>query len=269
MKKLMMAAVALICMTLVMSLSSCANDDNPVDVPGDNVPLADAIKLHTAPQSFRELDTHRVLPLYIVVTTEYEVDGEKKYYDLSQITEVSSDISNDYFDIDASQLAEHGYIKLTPTDEDFIDQVDMAYVWSEPRVFTLKNKKGETYKQEVTLSYLNKNEFDLEKTCKQSELGDGNEYILDVTKPYGLFDWTFKRYGDVAISNMVYLFSAKLQEDGLLHIITDGYVTEPDDPNTLDYTFKRLLVGSPNPILPEGEGVMINFRIKLKLHVTE
>lgn len=265
MKKLFIAIAAIVC----CAFTSCVNNDNPVETVEDNIPLADAIKLHTAPQSFHKLDTDEVQPIYVVVDNAYEVDGQKKFYDLSQITSVKTSNLNDFFTVDASMLAKYGYFKLIPNDEDFIDEVDMGYRWTGPSFITLTNKKGETYTQEVTITYLNKNEFDLKETCSVADLGENNEYIIKVTQLFGLPDYTFKRYGDEVKNEMEYLYSAEIKDDGFLHVVTDGLPTEPDDPNTMTYTFKRRLVGSPTAELPEGEGILVNFRIKLELTVTE
>ena len=273
MKKLMMAAAALCCMTFMMTLSSCANDDNPVEVD-DNVPLAEAIKLHTAKQSLYKLDTKEVLPIYVVVDNSYEVDGQKKYYNLSNITEVKVD--GTLFTADASNLEEYGYIKLIPnTDsESYAEMIELfedygAYSWGNGYNITIKNKKGETLNESVEVSYMNMNELNLEKTCKVADLDENGNYIVAETQGYNLFDWTFKRYADVVNAEMVYFFDAKLLEDGSLCVKTDGMPTDEGDPNKLVYTFKRYLTGSPNPMLPEGEGLMVNFRLNLELTVTE
>ena len=62
MKKLFIAIAAIVC----CAFTSCVNNDNPVETVEDNIPLADAIKLHTAPQSFHKLDTDEVQPIYVV-----------------------------------------------------------------------------------------------------------------------------------------------------------------------------------------------------------
>lgn len=273
MKKIFIAIAAIVC----CAFTSCVNNDNPVETAEDNVPLAEAIKLYTAPQSFYKLDTKEVLPIYVVVDSKYEVNGEKKYYDLSKITEVSIS-ENDFFSVDATPLVKYGYIKLVPKADhpDFLDLVDDvenygAYSWTDKRTITMKNKKGEVLEQTVDVKYLMKTEFNLKETVKVDDLKGENhdEYVVKVTNPFKLYDWSFERYGDKVKTEMNYLLSAEIKDDGLLHIVTDGAPTDEGDPNTLKYTFERKLVGSPTPELPEGEGVMVNFRVNLELNVTE
>lgn len=64
-------------------------------------------------------------------------------------------------------------------------------------------------------------------------------------------------------------FRAKITEDDNLYLITDGSITEPGDPDKLTLTFTRSLTGSPEPMLPEGEGLLVNFRVEVELNVTE
>jgi len=271
MKKFFMTLAAVVC----CAFTSCVSNDNPVETAEDNIPLAEAIKLHTAPQSFYKLDTKEVLPIYVVVDNSYEVDGQKRYYNLSNITEVSTDGS--MFTVDASRMAKNGYIKLIPNVESnsFKDVVELfedygALKWTGEYSITLKNKKGETFGKNVEVTYLSKNEFNLKETCKVSELDEDDNYIVKATQPYGLFDWSLKRYADKEEVELNNFFFAKLNEkDGYLYVMTDGAPTDEGDPNTLVYTFKRYLTGSPNPELPEDDGLMVNFRIKLELEVTE
>lgn len=274
MKKLIMAAATICCMTVMTTLTSCNASDNAVETPEDNVPLAEAIKLHTAPQSLYKLDTKEVQPIYVVVDNSYEVDGKKKYYNLSCITNVKADGA--MFTADASRLKKYGYIKLIPnTDsESFKEVLELfeeygAYRWTDGCTIILKNKKGETFEKFVEITYLNKNELNLKKTCKVSDLDDDDNYIVKETQPYGLFDYTFKRYADEVKVEMENFFAAKLMDDGNLYVKTDGMATDEGDPNTLVYTFKRYLTGSPTPELPEDEGLLVNFRINLELTVTE
>ena len=274
MKKLMMAAAALCCMTVMTVLTSCNSVDNAVETPEDNVPLAEALKLHTAPQSLYKLDSKEIQPIYVVVDNSYEVDGKKKYYNLSRITEVKAD--GTMFTADASYLKKYGFIKLIPNtnSESFKDVLELfeeygAYKWADAFTITLKNKKGETFSKNVDVTYMNKNELNLKKTCKVADLDDNDCYVVKETQPYGLFDWTFKRFVDEVKADMEYLFEAKLMDDGFLYVKTDGMPTDEGDPNKLVYTFKRYLTGSPTPELPDGEGLMVNFRINLELTITE
>ena len=272
MKKTLIALAALACCVF----TSCVNSDNPVSTPGDKVPLAEAVKLYTAPQNIYKLGTKEVLPIYVVVDNVYTVDGEKKYYNLSKVKEVKVD--GDMFTVDDSYLVEYGYIKLIPNteSESFKESVlDLfedygAYQCTFACGLTLKNTKGETLEKTLQITYLGKNEFDLKKTCKVSDLDENNNYVVKETQPFGLFEWPFTRFGDKVSINLTNLFAAELnKEDGCLYLTTDGAPTEEGDPNVLDYKFERYLTGSPNPLLPDGEGLMVNFHIKLELTVTE
>ena len=273
MKKIFMTLAAVVCCIM----TSCYNSDNPVDTLS-KVKMADAIKLHTAPQSFYKLGTKEVLPIYVVVDNSYEVNGKTKYYDLSTITQVTTDKENDYFSVDISHLASHGYIKLVPVLDhegflDILDDVENSSVYDVKieRTLILKNKKGETYKQNIDLIYLPINEYDIKETIKVSELEGENkdEFLVDVLLPYKLFDWSFQRYADVIHETSENIFDSELKKDGILYIITDGKPTEKDEPNTLDYTFTRRLTGFPDLILPDGDGHLVNFHVKVELTVTD
>ena len=272
MKKIFIAIAAVVC----CAFTSCVNNDNPVETAEDNVPLAEAIKLYTAPQTIYKLGTKEVLPIYVVVDNAYEVNGEKKYYDLSKISEVKVDGS--MFTVDDSYLTKYGYIKLVPNTESESFKEDVLELFEEYGAYKytfhcgliLKNKKGETLEKTLEITYLGKTEFDLKATCKVSDLDDDNNYIVKVTQPYGLFEWPFKRFADKVNAKLTNLFAAEInEEDGFLYVTTDGAPTEENDSNVLEYTFERYLTGSPNPGLPEGEGLMVNFKIKLELIVTE
>lgn len=276
MKKIMMAAAALCCM--MMSFSSCNNIDNPVETqpqePEANVKMADAIKLHTAPQSFYKLDTKEVLPFYVVVYNSYKDGDETKFYNLAAITEVSVD--GNMFTVDASKLADYGYIKLVPNTEsnafqDLLEIVEEygAYNWEDTRIITLKNKYGETFKQEVDLIYLTLNEFEVKETVKLSDL-ENDTYVSKIIQPFKLFEWSFKRFADsekVVTDNGISII--KIKEDGNLHIITDGGPSDEGEPGTGEYKLERNLTSNSEEPLPEGDGLLVNFRVKVELNVTE
>ncbi len=237
--------------------------------------MADAIKLHTAPQSFYKIDTKEVLPLYVVVLNAYEEKGETKYYDLSAITDIT--INGNMFTVDASTLVDYGYIKLVPNKEsdafkDLPEDVEDfgVYDWKDYGTITLKNKYGETFKQVVDLVYLMLTEFDIKETIKQSDLNEDDEYAFEITKPFKLFEWPFVRYSDHAQANCDNgIWEAEIREDGSFYITTDGEPSEEGEPGKAAYTFSRRLVGSPNPILPAGDGLMVNFRVNLELNITK
>jgi hypothetical protein len=48
-----------------------------------------------------------------------------------------------------------------------------------------------------------------------------------------------------------------------------GGTENPNDPIKVTLIFNRVLTGSPLPELPEGEGLMVNFRYDLELNITE
>lgn len=129
MKKILLAAVALFCMTLMtVSLTSCSKSDNSVEPAFQTVKMADVVKLYTVPQSLYKLDAQdEILPYYVVVDGLYkDKDGNELMYDFSQIIEAKIDENSKFantFTVDISKLARHGYIKLVPnTDDDgFID----------------------------------------------------------------------------------------------------------------------------------------------------
>ena len=124
MKKKMMTLAAVLCCAMTMSLTSCSQYDNPSDPSTDPVKMADVVTLNTAPQSFYKLDTKELLPIYIAVNSAYkDARGETQFYDLSKIKEIN--VSDDMFIVDASHLADNGYIKLTP-DPDNDDTKEMV-----------------------------------------------------------------------------------------------------------------------------------------------
>jgi hypothetical protein len=127
MKKFLMtlAAVLYCAISVTVGLTSCSQSDNPiepqpVEPPVKQVAMADVVTLDGARQSLYKLDTKEVLPFYIAVNSAYKDEkGETQFYDLSTITKVTVDesINDDRFFVDASHLADNGYIKLTPNPE--------------------------------------------------------------------------------------------------------------------------------------------------------
>ena len=285
MKKMMMTLAAVLCcaMFVTVSMTSCAEsvDDNPVITPEPKpVAMADVLKIYTVPQSFYELDTKELLPTYVVVNSAYEDEqGETKFYDLSTITSVSClyEGEKDMFTIDATQLADHGYIKLIPNMENqeiqfFVEDMELTQLaGSMSYSLVLTNSSGEKLQADLMLSYVYITEIELKEEIKLADLDKDNKYTIDLPdelKYYKLDEWPFNRKND--FENMVidYLFGAEVVGNKLT-VITDGQPTEPGDPNKLTYTFSRRLTGSPYPMLPEGEGLMVNYRIKLELTVNQ
>ena len=286
MKKNMMTLAAVICcaMTMTVSLMSCTNGDNPVinpepgpDVPVKPITMAEVLKVYTVPQSLYKLDTKELLPIYIAVNSAYEDEkGETKFYDLSTVTNV--EIDEDMFEVDASHLADNGYIKLTPKPESdgvkgMLEDVEEygAYEWGHGATLELTNNLGEVLSLDIQLSYLPKNEQKVTMDIKKADLDEKNGLTLDlpVIKQFNLHGQPFERFGDYQKTNMEGFFRAKITEDDNLYLITDGSITEPGDPDKLTLTFTRSLTGSPEPMLPEGEGLLVNFRVEVELNVTE
>lgn len=292
MKKYLMAAVALICMTMMVSMTSCTNEigvgDNPVIIPQpepvgpDNpkpVALADAVKLYTVPQSLYKLDTKELLPFYVVVDGAYENEkGDTLLYDLSTITNVTSLNENEVpmFTVDATQLADHGYIKLIPNMESqelqfFVEDMELAQMEGSHLVaLELTNNKGEKMKASLELTYVYPTVFSIKKEIKVADLDEEDNYTIELPEDillYKLNEWPFKRMNDAVFCDVENFFYEKVVDDKLI-VTTDGHATDPDNPNKLTYTFQRSLVGIPNLFLPAGDGLMVNYRIELELIVT-
>ena len=277
MKKDLMTLAAVLCCAMTMSLTSCSQYDNPSDPSTKPVTMADVVTLNTAPQSFYKLDTKELLPIYIAVNSAYkDTRGETKFYDLSKIEEIN--VSNDMFIVDASHLAENGYIKLTP-DPDNNDTKSMIEIVEKYGVYRIAggfsveliNKNGEKLVSDLVYTYLSINEQKEVMSIKKSDLIDGKKLILEpaVLKQFGLSEWPNKRTGDLTQSELDGFFDAKITEDGKLILTTDGLTTTPDEPDKLTLVFTRSLTGSPLPELPEGEGLMVNFRYELELNISE
>ena len=279
MKKIMMTFAAVLCCAITMSLTSCSQFDNPSEPPTKPVKMADVVTLNTAPQSFYKLDTKELLPIYVAVNSAYKDEkGNTKFYDLSKVKEVNVSASNDMFIVDASHLADNGYIKLTPDPDNsdtksMIDIVENYGVYKIAGGFTVEliNKNGEKLVSELDYTYLAKDEQKEVLNIKQSDLNENNELILDpaVIAQFNLTEWPNNRYGDNRVWDRGDFRNAKLTEDGKLIVQTYGDTTEPDDPYKLTLTFARNLTGSPLPQLPEGEGLMVNFRYELELNISE
>ena len=279
MKKIMMTLAAVLCCAITMSLTSCSQFDNPSEPPTKPVKMADVVTLNTAPQSFYKLDTKELLPIYVAVNSAYKDEkGNTKFYDLSKVKEVNVSASNDMFIVDASHLADNGYIKLTPDPDNsdtksMIDIVENYGVYKIAGGFTVEliNKNGEKLVSELDYTYLAKDEQKEVLNIKQSDLNENNELILDpaVIAQFNLTEWPNNRYGDNRVWDRGDFRNAKLTEDGKLIVQTYGDTTEPDDPYKLTLTFVRNLTGSPLPQLPEGEGLMVNFRYELELNISE
>ena len=279
MKKIMMTLAAVLCCAMTMSLTSCSQYDNPSEPPTKPVKMADVVTLTTAPQSFYKLDTKEMLPIYVAVNSAYkDARGNTKFYDLSKVKEVNVSVTNDMFIVDASHLAENGYIKLTPDPDNsdtksMIDIVENYGVYKISGGFTVEliNDKGEKLVSDLDYSYLAKNEQKEVLSIKQSDLDENNRLVLEpaVIAQYDLGEWPNNRKGDFSKAELEGFFDAKITEDGKLVLTTDGLTTDPDEPDTLTLEFTRSITGSPLPLLPEGEGLMVNFRYELELNISE
>ena len=278
MKKIMKHA-AVLCCAITMSLTSCSQYDNPSDPSTKPVTMADVVTLNTAPQSFYKLDTKELLPIYVAVNSAYkDARGNTKFYDLSKVKEVNVSASNDMFIVDASHLAENGYIKLTPDPDNseiksMIDIVENYGVYKISGGFTVEliNNKGEKLVSDLDYTYLAKNEQKEVLSIKQSDLDENNRLVLEpaVIAQYDLGEWPNNRKGDISKAELDGFFEAEITADGKLVVTTDGLTTTPDEPDTLTLEFTRSLTGSPHPMLPEGDGLMVNFRYELELNISE
>ncbi len=279
MKKKMMTLAAVLCCAMTMSLTSCSQYDNPSDPTTKPVKMADVVTLNTAPQSFYKLDTKELLPIYIAVNSAYkDARGETQFYDLSMIKEVKVNVTKDMFIVDASHLADNGYIKLTP-DPDNDDTKEMVKIVEEYGVYSISggftveliNKNGEKLITDLNYTYLAKNEQKEVLNITQSDLDENNQLILEpaVLAQYGFSEWPINRKGDFSKADLDGFFDAKITEDGKLILTTDGLTTTPDEPDKLTLVFTRSLTGSPNPMLPDGDGLMVNFRYELELNISE
>ena len=277
MKKIMMTLAAVLCCAMTMSLTSCSQYDNPSEPPTKPVKMADVVTLNTAPQSFYKLDTKELLPIYIAVNSAYKDEkGETQFYDLSKIKEIK--VSKDMFIVDASHLADNGYIKLTPDPDNddtksMVENVEEYGVYRIAGGFTVEliNDNGENLISELDYIYLPKNEQKEVLDIKQSDLNEKNQLILEpaVLSQFDFSEWPIARKGDFAKWDTEGFFDAKITEDGKLVLTTDGLTTDPDEPDTLTLEFTRSITGSPLPLLPEGEGLMVNFRYELELNISE
>ena len=284
MKKNLMTLAAVLCcaFSVTVGLTSCSQSDNPVEPqpvepPVKQVAMADVVTLDGARQSLYKLDTKEVLPFYIAVNSAYKDEqGETQFYDLSTITEVK--VYDDMFLVDATHLADNGYIKLTPdpNSQEFKDILeDIEFVeaswWSTGVKIELTNNRGEKLEAKVPLDYYPKNEQKDVLNIKMSDLNENNEIVLEpeIIKQFNLSDWPNQRTGDFIAKDMNDLRDVKITDDGKLIVRVWDYATEPDTENKLTLTFTRTLTGSPIPMLPEGEGLMINFRYELELNITE
>jgi len=239
--------------------------------------MADVVTLDAAPQSLYKLDSKEVLPIYIAVNSAYKDEqGETLFYDLSTITEVK--VNDDMFDIDASHLADNGYIKLTPNPEaedtkNMLEDIEEfgALQWSTGIEITLTNNRGETLVSTLQIAYLPVNEQKEVLNIKKSDLNERNELVLDpdILKQFRLKEWPNSRTGDYAFWDQGDFLNAKFTDDGKVLVRTWGDTTEPDEPYKLTLTFTRSLTGSPHPMLPDGEGLMVNFRYELELNISE
>ena len=277
MKKIMMTLAAVLCCAMTMSLTSCSQYDNPSEPPTKPVKMADVVTLNTAPQSFYKLDTKELLPIYIAVNSAYKDEkGETQFYDLSKIKEIK--VSKDMFIVDASHLADNGYIKLTPDPDNddtksMVENVEEYGVYRIAGGFTVEliNDNGENLISELDYIYLPKNEQKEVLDIKQSDLNEKNQLILEpaVLSQFDFSEWPIARKGDFAKWDTEGFFNTQITEDGKLILTTDGLTTDPDEPDTLTLEFTRSLTGSPLPLLPEGEGLMVNFRYELELNISE
>ena len=271
-------AAVLYCV-MTMSLTSCSQYDNPSDPPTRSVKMTDVVTLNTAPQSFYKLGTKELQPIYIAVNSAYkDARGETQFYDLSKIKEVKINVTNDLFIVDASHLADNGYIKLTP-DPDNDDTKEMVEIVEEYGVYSISgvfsveliNENGEKLVSKLDYTYLSRNEQKEVLNIKQSDLNEMNQLILEPTvlKQYMFNEWPNNRIGDFSKWDYEGFIGAEITEDGKIILTTDGSTTTPDEPDKLTLVFNRYLTGSPNPQLPEDEGLMVNFRYELELNISE
>ncbi len=284
MKNIMMAAAALCCM--IMSLSSCTNSDNPVETqpqePEATVNMADAVKLYMVPQSLYEYNTNNILPIYVMVDNSYEENGKTKHYDLSTITDVQIGkyYNKEMFVIDASTLVDYGYIKLTPNLNNqeiqfFLEDLAVTEMYGGIGLtLALTNKKGETVEYPFMTTYVYPTKLDIKKTIKLADLDNKNCYMIDLSAELpSYFDfgkWPLERYNDTVQTDCKNgIWSAKIKEDGNLYITTDGAPSDEGEPGTAVYNFSRRLVGIPNMVVPEGDGLMVNFQINVELTITD
>ena len=135
----------------------------------------------------------------------------------------------------------------------------------------MTNNRGEKLETTVSLVYYPMNEQKEVLNIKMSDLNENNEIVLEpaIIKQFNLSDWPNQRTGDFIAKDMNDLRDVKITDDGKLIVRVWDYATEPDTENKLTLTFTRTLTGSPIPMLPEGEGLMINFRYELELNITE
>ena len=135
----------------------------------------------------------------------------------------------------------------------------------------LINKKGEKLLTDLDYTYLPKYEQKEVMSIKKSDLNEDNQLIIEpaVLKQFGFSEWPNKRIADVSKSELNGFFDAEITKDGKLILTTDGLTTTPDEPDKLTLVFTRSLTGSPLPELPEGEGLMVNFRYELELNISE
>lgn len=277
MKKILMTPAAVLCCVMIMSLTSCSQNDNPIET--NSIKMADAVTLNTAPQSFYKLDTKDLLPIYVAVKSTYkDENGDTQFYDLSKVKKVNVSVTNDMFIVDASHLADNGYIKLTPDPDNseiksMIDIVENYGVYKISGGFTVEliNDKGEKLVSDLDYTYLAKNEQKEVLSIKQSDLDENNRLVLEpaVIAQYDLGEWPINRKGDFSKAELDGFFEAEITADGKLVVTTDGLTTTPDEPDTLTLEFTRSLTGSPHPMLPEGDGLMVNFRYELELNISE
>ena len=277
MKKILMTPAAVLCCVMIMSLTSCSQNDNPIET--NSIKMADAVTLNTASQSFYKLDTKDLLPIYVAVKSTYkDENGDTQFYDLSKVKKVNVSVTNDMFIVDASHLADNGYIKLTP-DPDNDDTKEMVKIVEEYGVYSISggftveliNKNGEKLITDLNYTYLAKNEQKEVLNITQSDLDENNQLILEpaVLAQYGFSECPINRKGDFSKADLDGFFDAKITEDGKLILTTDGLTTTPDEPDKLTLVFTRSLTGSPNPMLPDGDGLMVNFRYELELNISE
>ena len=283
MKKILLAAVALFCMTLMtVSLTSCSKIDNSVEPAFPAVKMADVVKLYTVPQSLYKLDSQdEILPYYVVVDGLYkDKDGNELMYDFSQIIEAKIDENSKYaktFTVDISKLARHGYIKLVPnTDDDaFLDiWANTAGGGVSESFFDMQitNKAGETLTQNVRVKYIDVSNVVISKSVALAELDEKKTYIVDPKLPelpeFELENKPFERFVDSAHSDTYDLLKAELTDDYKLRVYTIGMPSDPGTPSTAKYTFTRKLVGIPD-IVPEEDLILVNFSINVALYLHE
>lgn len=283
MKKILTAAVALFCMTMMsVSLTSCSSNDNPVETGLPKVKMADVVTLKTVPQSLYKLDTQDIIPYFVIVDGLYhDADGNELMYDYAEITEAKIDEQSKYansFTVDIKPLARHGYIKLIPNQDDdaFWDGIMDGIVLEDFGEINfdmqLKNKSGETLTQNIKVKYVNVPSISVARSISVADLAEDKSYIMPLESPsileLDLNNIPVQRFTTHENSEGYDVIGSSLTADGNLRIATIGIPSDPGEPSKVEHTYIRKLVGIPD-IVPEEDLTIVNFRINATLFINE